>query len=89
MSLRSTLLGIAMLAIGASAALAADTVVTGKVANWDAENGVLTFADKSEITGLKGHPLMPADVKVGDTIVLSYTGTDNGVENIVSIEIRK
>ena len=89
MSLRSIVLGAAMLAIGISAALAADTVVTGKVANWDAENGVLTFADKSQITDLKGNKLMPADVKPGDTIVLSYTGTDNGVENIVSIEIRK
>jgi hypothetical protein len=86
MALRGFVLGAALLVAGILP-VAADSV-TSTVNNWDSETRTLILGDMTEFQGISENVFVPEDLAAGQTVTVTYEGTEDGVASILSIEVQ-
>lgn len=86
MALRGFVLGAAFLAVGLLPA-AADSV-TSTVDSWDPDSRTLVLGDMSEFQGISEDIFIPEDLSHGETVTITYEGTEDGVASVLSVEIQ-
>ncbi|MCK7612630.1 hypothetical protein [Roseibium sediminicola] len=86
MALRGFVLGAAFLAIGLLPA-AADSV-TSTVDSWDPDSRTLVLGDMSQFQGISEDIFIPEDLSHGETVTITYEGTEDGVASVLSVEIQ-
>lgn len=84
MSIRTTIAAVALLAASTLAAFADGTLVV-EVTDWNAEKGVLTFNDRTQVSGVTADLGLPENLKAGDVVTIEYEGGEDGIDRIVSI----
>lgn len=86
MALRGFVLGAALLAAGLLPA-AADSV-TSTVDSWDPDSRTLVLGDMSEFQGISEDVFVPEDLSHGETVTITYEGTEDGVASVLSVEVQ-
>jgi len=86
MALRGFVLGAALLTAGLLPA-AADSV-TSTVDSWDPETRTLVLGDMSEFQGIPEDVFVPEDLSHGETVTITYEGTEDGVASVLAIEVQ-
>ena len=84
MSMRATLAAVALLAASFTPALADN--VTATVTGWNENTRTLTLQDQSQFVDIPGKIAMPQGLKAGDRISIEFEGSENGVDDIISVQ---
>jgi len=84
MSVRATLAATGLLVASLAPAYAEN--VTATVSGWDPTGRTITLQDQSQFMSIPGKVVIPQGLKVGERISVEYEASENGVDEIVSIE---
>jgi hypothetical protein len=86
MALRGFVLGAAFLAAGLVPAVADS--MTASVETWNPTTRTLVLSDKTQFQGIAEDVFVPEDLSAGETITITFEGSEDGVAAILAIGVQ-
>ena len=83
---RTLLLAGSLLLAGFGACQAAD-FVTAKITSWDPVSRTLVLADKTRVESIPADVAVPEMIAAGQSVTVSYIGSEDGIQQVLSVEI--
>ncbi|WP_289034443.1 hypothetical protein [uncultured Roseibium sp.] len=84
---RTLLFAGCLLLTGIGAIHAAD-FVTAKIASWNPASRTLVLDDRTEFHDIPAEIALPDNLSIGQTVTINYIGSEDGIQEILSVEVQ-
>ncbi|WP_417690917.1 hypothetical protein [Roseibium sp.] len=80
--------GLVAAALLVSGLAQAADFVTSRVKSWDPVSRTLVLTDKTQFQSIPSDIILPDAIQAGQTVTVSYIGSEDGVSKLLSIRIQ-